>query len=192
MGIRIATLLCLAVWLATGRSVHADPKADSNRNLALPIYSPTQLRPVAIVRAASSRRDHLQKGFLKIGLFPIIIVEELDIEIRQPKLFQDALARTSRLLSGRKRIRGLEIHGFRLHGNSGGKQTFDISAKRARHMNGIGWRLNQTTINGKPHSAAFLLTGPDGPRLLLPDGSPINLINHHESQSTSRIKKNKP
>lgn len=192
MGIRIATLICLAAWFASGRPVQAEPAVDSTRDLVFPIYSSSQQRPVAIVRAALSRRDHLQKGFFKIGLFPIVVVEELDIEIRQPGLFQETLTRTAKLLTGRKRIRGLEVHGFRLRSTAKTGPAFDITAKRARHMNGNAWLLAQTTVNGTRHSEVLLLTGPDGPMLRLRDGSSIDLINHPEFQSQSRTEKKEP
>ena len=153
-------------------------------DLQLPVYAPGVARPIARVSVARSRQAHLRKGFLRIGLFPIRVLEGVSILLDSPehsRLVSDTLHRR---LADRKRMRGLEVHG--LHLNLGTNESrVRLVAGKAVHRRQSLWHLSQgfIEIRGRKNhfESATLQFGPDSPLLQLPNGRRLPLYPSSDS-----------
>jgi len=69
--------------LASALIVHAAPVSFLRlRDVAIPVYDTNTHAVTAIVRIGEVFPDHDRRGFFKIGVLPIVVAQEVDIEFR--------------------------------------------------------------------------------------------------------------
>ena len=155
----------------------AEPAFRRSRDITFPVYANGLSHPVAVVKGGTVRRDLLQKGFLKIGLFPVVVVEELQLELLRPDKMEGTFDRIARVLAGRKRVRGLEIRGFSLRTKADTTPALELSAEKVSHYADGIWRLEHVRFNNARHRRGLLIFEQGRPHLRLSDGSTTNLLN---------------
>ena len=175
--LRIAVLL---VGVVIGFTIPANgADGRSFRQAVFPIYNSKSPRAIAVVRAEESFRDYLQKGFFKIGVFPIRVVKNLEIELLQPEAAKEALAKAARHLSDRGRLQGFDVEKFSLAAKPGKGGGFRLYAARITHLRGGAWKLTQGHFQQgdvrHEFASAKLLLKSDTPELVLPDQTHFKL-----------------
>jgi hypothetical protein len=131
----------------------------------MPVYLAFEPKPAALFTAERLYEDHQTKGFFKIGLLPLVVLDQLSLELRDPA----RLAATLQSAGGRfavkeelkKAVEGRDFSLFFAAENSG-----RLTARRVRLENGAAWRLSEGVLT-PPASApipfkrgTLHLTGP--------------------------------
>lgn len=78
------------VLLSESSRVLADEPV-SVRQIAIPYYAKGQGSPAAVVRINRIYTDHQRRGFFRIGLLPMLVAEDVRVEVFQPCEALDAL-----------------------------------------------------------------------------------------------------
>ena len=168
----ISTVLCFfeSVCLADARN---EIPAEFRR-LVLPFYSPKSSQPAVVVRVGISGTDYLQRGFIKIGLFPIRVLDGVHISVRDSGYLHHALREITRRFAGRSKMRGLELRNVVIE-SVAGESKWKIMAGRIVHLGENRWeiasdaRLNRNGIETR-YSSALLSLEESAVRLWLPVG----------------------
>ena len=99
MGLPRQTVVFLSFVFALTPSCSNAAAHPRFRDLSLPLYVDHIRSPVAVIKVRHSERDHLQKGFFKFGVFPILKVDRLAIDVYHPEEGKAIFERTSETLS---------------------------------------------------------------------------------------------
>lgn len=134
------------------------------RNARIALRTGDSVNPVAHVRADKIRQDHQKRGFFKIGFLPLVVIENLSIQVSEGDGWRSALPELPRNVPGEPGLRhALQARGFELtfSGCPGGS----IRAETAHWDPRGGITLMNGTVH-KPGSAVvrfkrgeFKLTG---------------------------------
>ena len=71
------------------------------RGVVASFYSGTERTPSVVVRVDSIFTDYERKGFFRIGVLPMGVMEGFDLEVRHPKSITNSLAQTLRWINAR-------------------------------------------------------------------------------------------
>jgi hypothetical protein len=156
-------IILFCATLAVGVSVEA-ASIRSFRNLTLPLYVEQIRTPVAVLRVRSTERDHLQKGFFKFGVFPILKVNRLSIDVHHAAQTRSVFERVNSVLSSlqpkgeprsatmesqdsqsKRGIVGITVEEFELRRFEQGRVQFHLTANQASKFGQGQWKLR----NGK-------------------------------------------
>lgn len=80
----------------------------SMQEIAIPYYAKGQGSPAAVVRIKKVYTDHQRRGFFRIGLLPVLVAEDVKIEIIQPQETLAALQQARRWLKPTATQKALE------------------------------------------------------------------------------------
>ena len=124
------------------------------------------LSPVAVIRTEAVRTDYQRKGFFRIGVLPMVVLEGMNVELCDPSRLLTSLTNVNARLtvrgSGR---RAIECKGFSL--SLPGLAEPVLRAKRVRIENGSQWRLDEGLASGPEgdalvfRSAILKVAGPE-------------------------------
>ena len=85
------------------------------RNAALPICLDSGNKPIAILRAKEIFGDHQRRGFFRIGVLPLLVIDGMNVEIRDPRKLGAALEGVHREIIFKQSVRkAVEGRDFRL------------------------------------------------------------------------------
>jgi len=140
------------------------------KHLVVPIYLRYEPEPTAVLRADRIYSDYQRKGFFRIGALPLLVIEGLKVELRDPARLSPALAKASTHLAVSKESRkAVEARGFLL--TFPFKETAQVCARSARIESGDAWQLTEGSLEGigpaalRFSSASLTVRGPDAGRL---------------------------
>ncbi len=95
--------LCSSVFLSAAYCQSRFPFASDRlriQDAVIPVYAGDGLEPAAVVRADSVHTEFERKGFFRIGVLPVAVMEGVTIEVRQPERAAESLAQVSRWFEG--------------------------------------------------------------------------------------------
>lgn len=105
-------LLLVALCVGSGR---ASARPDGAVvDVRLPVFAGAAPRAVGVVHIQRAEVEHLRKGFLTIGLFPILVARGVTVELAEPAAARAALGQLGAYLESRRGTRALELRDFRL------------------------------------------------------------------------------
>jgi hypothetical protein len=87
--------------------------AGSIRDAVVPFYVPSVAEPVAILRIANIFQDYERKGFLKIGVLPVEVMEGIDLDVVSPQEAANSLEAMRRWMKSEGDTR-IELRGLKL------------------------------------------------------------------------------
>jgi hypothetical protein len=116
------------------------PAPSSVKKILLPIYVEKEPSPVALIEVGSIGMDFQTQGFFRIGLLPLLVFEDVAIEILRPASAAAALAGIDHWLSGHKAGRAMELR--RVCIQVDGPTTNTLEAAVARLGDGGQWQLS--------------------------------------------------
>lgn len=108
------------------------------RGAVIPLYVGREAQPSVVVRAERIYTDYQRKGFFRIGVLPIAVMEDVAIEVRQPESLTNGLARLHHWLGSWDANR-LEVRRAALF--VAGTVTNRLEAGRIRVRSGGTWEL---------------------------------------------------
>jgi len=106
----LASLLgCVALWQARGQPA-PDPMADGFRlrGGVISLYGSTELEPTTVVRFDQAYQDYETRGFFRIGVLPMLVMEGVTFELPHPESATNTLAQLHQWLQS-KAARRLEL-----------------------------------------------------------------------------------
>jgi hypothetical protein len=134
-------------------------------NVCVAVYLKSDPSPVAIVRAAVIHEDYQRRGFFRIGVLPMLALEHLTLEVRDPKHLSRVLTNATAFLARKGEARkAVEGRNFALSFRS--KPDGWVTARSVRLEGRDAWSLAQGTVDmplGKPvnfRQATLTISGP--------------------------------
>lgn len=110
---RVSLVSLAAAWISCATAFPGDLAIDLSRhplrNLTIPLYEAAQPRPVAVLRIGEVRLDYQRRGFFRIGLLPLVVVDEVRIDLGSASDPLDALGRACRRLDMPHRTDAIEL-----------------------------------------------------------------------------------
>ena len=106
-----------------------------------------------MIRAGRVFSDYQSRGFFRIGALPMLVLDKLSIELRQPERLPMALSQVGEKFAVRSDTRkAVEGRDFRLWFTS--RKDAQLRARRVRLEGGTTWRLFDGAIQ-RPDSATL-------------------------------------
>jgi hypothetical protein len=147
-------------------------------NAVMPVYLGVQTEPAVVLRVERIHRDYQKKGFFRIGALPVLALEKLSVEVREPERLTSALVHMDRRLTFSRQARqGVEARGFVL--TFPGKEAGQVRARLVRFESADTWQLVEGAVErpGEPpqsfSQAHLAITGPNAGELALDNGNRI-------------------
>lgn len=113
----------------------------------LPIYSTNSLQPIAVLRLDKIFTENRRKGFFRIGLMPVRVIEGLQIELTDPERIRDSLIQVHKSMDPTAFNRAAEIRGL------------CIATSYAGDYKSTGTNLLHRQTTGASHSFRLEATG---------------------------------
>lgn len=189
VGVRIRPWL-VAMALSFGISLVGGEAAQflSAKDAVTWIYVKGRSDPVAVVRIASARRDFQRRGYFRIGLLPMAVIEDVKVEIRHAEDVGDLLVQTRQGLGMMAHGRALEVRRIAL--SLAGESEPFLRAESVRFEDDGRWQLRRVVLNTRNECieaglAWLQVTGPDAGQLVLETetGQHVTSLLHPEPQS---------
>lgn len=163
----VPALLSAPLGLAQG--LFLDSRSQV-KNARVAVYLDSGPEPAAWIRAGRIFSDYQSRGFFRIGALPLLVIDKLAIELRDPERISKVLASVGEKFGvngeARKAVEGRD---FRLSFTS--SKEAQLRARRVRLESGAPWRLQDGVIqqpNSTPipfHQATLAITGPNAGEL---------------------------
>jgi len=140
------------------------------KGLIVPIYLGSDLKPSAVVRVKEVRKDYESKGFFRMGLLPIAVLDGVVFEIRQPESLASSLAACHQWLGARSAKRA-ELRDVQWV--LGGSTTNRLACARAQLTDTGRWNLSGgvSLVSGtnrlESARAVLQVTGPNAGQLVM-------------------------
>lgn len=115
------------------------------RNAVVPVYLDFTPEPAAIFRVHHIFSDYQTRGFFRIGVLPLLVLDGLNLEIRDPARLSAALNTTSEYFAVKANAKkAVEGRDFVLSFAS--DKNARVQARSVRLESGTEWRLQEGTI----------------------------------------------
>jgi hypothetical protein len=119
----------------------------------MPEYLDFGSKPAAIFRADQIYEDYQRRGFFRIGVLPMVVLEGLSLELCDTNQLSVALTRTSTHFGSKgKASNAVEGRNFSL--SFSGQKNAVIHAQIVRLESGTEWRLQEGTVD-QPGAASI-------------------------------------
>jgi hypothetical protein len=145
----LLTLLFPAPALAQGLILDS---CVQMRDAVIAVYPDSAPEPAAMIRAGRVFSDYQTRGFFRIGALPLVVLDKLSIELREPERLSKALSQMGEKFAirgdTRKAVEGRE---FCLWFTA--RKDAQLRAHRVRLEGGTTWRLFDGVIQ-QPESGA--------------------------------------
>ncbi len=135
--------LVTPVRAASARSSLAQSRTT---NTAVFFYSDQKLEPAAKLRVAHIFKDYETKGFFRIGVLPLLVLDGFSIEVCDSDCTAKSLNQAATCWRSRRSSKvGIEARDFVLWFST--EKQMSVHARRARLENQSEWRLEDGTVN---------------------------------------------
>jgi hypothetical protein len=156
------------------------------RSMVMPLYAGTNTEPAAIVRTDRIFTDYQRKGFFRIGLLPLAVLEGVQIEVRQPEHVFESLAGQDGWVNADASKR-IELRRVKLLAS----QPSDLCLEAGSACPGAGGCLElregvqfrQATRRVQAPRATLQITGPNAGRLVLHTSPPQTFFLFSDTQT---------
>jgi hypothetical protein len=108
------------------------------RDIVIPIFIAPEQRPSAVLRVHRIYADYERRGFFRIGVLPIAVMEEVSFDVRQPDLAAKSLAELHRWI-GTPTAKHLELRQVTFRVAAGVTNCLEVG--RIRADPGGKWQL---------------------------------------------------
>jgi hypothetical protein len=160
-------------------------------NVCVAVYLKTDPLPVAIVRAGAIHEDYQRRGFFRIGVLPMLALERLTLEVRDPEHLSGVLTNATAFLARKGEARkAVEGRDFALSFTC--KPDGRVTARSVRLEGREAWSLAQGTVDMPPSKpvnfrrATLTISGPQGGDLLCETSNGPVRISLHSSLSNHK------
>lgn len=153
----------------------------AGKGIAYPVYAPEASVPIAVVRVQATRTEYQRRGFLRIGALPMLVAEQVRVEVRDPRATVAQLSGLPEWLRAPGKGRAGEVRDFQMFDPAEPSRPW-LSADRVRFAPNGQWELTGVVVRGlglaaQPFSHALLqVTGERAGQVLLPDGRAVQLF----------------
>jgi hypothetical protein len=118
-------------------------------NVCVAVYLKSELLPVATVRAGAIHKDYQRRGFFRIGVLPMLALEGLTLEVRDPEHLSGVLTNATAFLARKgEASKAVEGRDFVLSFSS--KPDGRVTARSVRLEGREAWSLAQGTVEMPP------------------------------------------
>ena len=139
-------------------------------SVVLPVYRDAETTPVAILRADRIYTEYERRGFYRIGVLPVAVMEGVRIELGRPDQAAESLRAVSRQVEEQFGDR-FEIRGLKLQIAPAQAACLEAGRARAGRDGGLelldGVRVFSGTNQFQADRALVQLTGPEAGRVIL-------------------------
>jgi hypothetical protein len=159
------------------------------RGVAAPFYDGAQLNPSLILRVDSVYTDYERKGFFRIGILPLAVMEGVKIEVYQPESLARGLEQMNNWL-GVRAARRVEFRKLSFVVFTG--ETNCLICSRAQAVGGGKWELlggvhfRAGTNEVSAASAILQVNGPQTGRIVLGTNPPRTNSLFNQRQPTNQ------
>lgn len=108
------------------------------KGAVITMYLGTELEPSSTLRVKTVRTEYQRKGFFRIGLLPMAVLEGVTIEVHDAQSLSNSLAHCQQLF-GSRNTRLLELRDVQLI--AAGSSTNHLACGRARPADDGKWEL---------------------------------------------------
>jgi len=180
----------LALGLAAGggyAQIQPGKTIGQVEDVMVPIYLDNSPTPAAILRVGRVYRDFQRRGFFRIGILPVVVGEDVSIEIREPDELEQIFTKTSTIIGSFAKSDAVELHRARLL--FPGQETPLVEAGRMRLEKQERLRLSSrvtihtATKRFETTKADFLVAGPQAGQLRWGSTNVYQIRNGHVPQS---------
>lgn len=127
------------------------------KNAVIAVHLGWELEPVAVLRAEHVFSDYQTRGFFRIGVLPMLVMDRLRIELRDADRLSTVLAKVSESFVGREGAwKAVEGRDFCL---SLGPKDGQVRARRIRLESGNAWGLLDGVVQPPDARSHPLLPG---------------------------------
>jgi hypothetical protein len=150
------------------------------QDLAIPYYAQGQSSPAAVIRIRRLFTDHQRKGFFRIGLFPILVADEVKVEVIQPDAALAGLNAARAWLKPKAAKKSLEWRHVQVFFRNEPKPRLEVD--RILLADQGGWRLSgpiHVTLGTNEFQALeglLQVTGPQAGQLTLGGSGNLNIL----------------
>ena len=179
-------LLCAMSMLAVAADKPADTRAG--KGITCPVYGATGETPIAVLRVKSTRTEYQRRGFLRIGALPMLVAEQVRLEVRDPQATAQLFTRLPEWLRAPGKGRAGELRDFQMFGRAEPDRPW-LSAGRVRFAAEGRWELQAGEVRepgGAPRpftQASLQVTGERAGEVQFPDGRTLNLFAPSQASS---------
>jgi len=115
------------------------------KGVLFPVYLDSDGQPVAICRAKHVFSDYQRRGFFRMGVLPLLVIDGFAIELRDASHLSPALTVVPTHVVFKDFVRqAIEARDFSLSSTS--REPFLVQARLARLENSDLWRLQEGTV----------------------------------------------
>ena len=153
----------------------------AGKGIAYPVYAAEASVPIAVVRVQSTRTEYQRRGFLRIGALPMLVAEQVRVEVRDPRATVAQLSGLPEWLRAPGKGRAGEVRDFQMFDPAEPARPW-LSADRVRFAPNGQWEMTGVVVRGpgmasQPFGYALLqVTGERAGQVLLPDGRAVPLF----------------
>lgn len=177
------TWACLLA-LGCARAVLAAEVSQDNRasqRLTSPVYGPESSRPIAVLRVEATRTEYQRRGFFRIGALPLLVAEQVRIEVRDPQATAEVFAGLPEWLRAPGKGRAGELRDFQMRGPEPAGVPW-LTVARVRLAEHGQWELKEGCLRSPTGEVAHFdqalmqIAGRHTGRITLADGRNFTLL----------------
>lgn len=116
----------------------------NGKDLALPVYVTGEAKPVAVLRLRQVGIEYQRRGFFRIGVLPILLGEEVTLELRLPAYARLALTAATNWFRPGEHYRAVEWRDFKMV--VAGEKAPRLRAKQVQPMERNALRLSDVVV----------------------------------------------
>lgn len=175
----LALLMCVGLPLLGVAKPPVSPMRA--KEVSIPLYSPGQPEPTAVIRIKRIYKDHQRRGFFRIGVLPLWVAEEVHVQLLSYQNSDQLLNQLTRALTSQHSglSQSLEIRSLQLRLPDSAEPRLEAGRVRIaedgswRLLDSVTWRTDSQTIhcNQASLSASQDSSGSPCLQLNLPQGS---------------------
>lgn len=149
------------------------------RGVTLPFYAGPENRLSLLVKADRFAKENQRKGFFRIGVLPLLVVYDANLEVRSSYHFSQAVRQFHHYVAGKDLKKTVELRGFTLTVPTNG---VSLTATKVRLISPEQWelsgrvRLSDRQSTNDFSRAIFTISGDDTGTLRDADGTLYRLF----------------
>jgi hypothetical protein len=136
----LGLLLASALPWNSLRAAPVENKLVMNaRKVTVPYYAGPENRLSLNFKADRFTKESQRKGFFRIGVLPLLVVHDANLEVRRPEYFNPAVRQFHQYVAGKDLKKTVELRGFTLTVPTNG---ITLTATKVRILSPEQWELS--------------------------------------------------
>jgi len=177
------TLGCLLAFGCARTAMAAENSRDfrASKRVTSPVYGPEASRPIAVLRVEATRTEYQRRGFFRIGALPLLVAEQVRLEVRDPQATAQMFAGLPEWLRAPGRGRAGEVRDFQMRGPEPSDAPW-LTVARVRMAEHGQWELKEGSLRTPAGEvvqfgqALMQIIGGHAGRVTLADGRSFTLL----------------